>query len=334
MPQPVDSGEPLCSIETLDPLVSALRAWDAPLGEILARVDLREEDLDDKSLRIPHSKFEGVWFAAREITEDPAIGLHVIDHFDLNRLNLVVYLASTSATPRDAYTRAARYTRIAHDALEVDLNVEGGRAICRTRFRGRPNDRTLAEFAVGLIVKVSPRVVEREVEISAWFEHAEPDYAEEYGPILNCPVRFDAPLNGIVGGATGIDDPLPHADTGLAALLEEYAAEQLNKIPTVSSFPDRVRERIAAVLPKGDVSPERVARSLGVSARTMRRRLGEGSVSYQQLLDDVRRDFATRALARQELSIGEIALLLGFSDASAFNKAFRRWTGKRPSDLR
>jgi AraC-like DNA-binding protein len=334
MSQPTNAGEPLCAVETLDPLVSALRAWDAPVGEILARVGLCEKDLDDKTLRIPQSKFESAWFAAREITEDPAIGLHVIDHFDVNRLDLVAYLAAASATPREAYARARRYTRIAHDALEVDLSVENGRSICRTRFRGRENDRTLAEFAVGLIVKVSPRVVGREVEINAWFEHSEPDYADEYEPILRCPVRFDAPLNGIVGGAAGIDDPLPHADPGLVALLEEHAAEQLSKIPAVSTFPDRVRERIAAVLPEGDVSPERVARSLGVSSRTMRRRLGEGGVSYQQLLDDVRRDLATRALARPEMSISEVALLLGFSDASAFNKAFRRWTGKRPSDLR
>ena len=334
MSQPVGAGEPLCAIESLDPLVSALRAWDAPVAEILARVGLCEKDLDDKTLRIPHSKFEDAWFAAREITDDPAIGLHVIDHFDVNRLNLTVYLAATSATPREAYARARRYSRIAHDALEVDLIVEKGQTICRTRFRGRENDRSLAEFAVGLIVKVSPRVVEREVEFSVWFEHAEPDYAEEYGPILRCPVRFDAPLNGIVGGSAGIDDPLPNADPALNALLEEHAAEQLSKIPAMSGFQDRVRERIAAILPEGDVSPERVARSLGVSSRTLRRRLGEGGVSYQQLLDDVRCDLAKRALARPEMSIGEVALLLGFSDASAFNKAFRRWTGKRPSDLR
>jgi len=333
MSRPI-GAEPQCAIETLDPLVSALRAWDAPVAEILARVGLEEKDLDDRSLRIPHSKYEGAWFAAREFTEDPAIGLHVVDHFDVNRLSLAIYLAVSSATPREAYERAARYTRITHDALDVDLKVEDGRTYCRTRYRGRQHDRSLAEFAVGLIVKVAPRVVARDVELEAWFEHSAPDYADEYEPILRCPVRFDAPWDGIAGGDDGLDDPLPNADPVLAALLEDHAVEQLRKIPPVSNFPDRVRERLAAVLPEGDVSPERIARSLGVSSRTMRRRLGEGGVSYQQLLDDVRCDLAKRALARPEMSIGEIALLLGFSDASAFNKAFRRWTGKRPSDLR
>ena len=129
------------------------------------------------------------------------------------------------------------------------------------------------------------------------------------------------------------DRPLPRADSLLCSLLERQAADALARMPAVTSFAETVRQEIARALPGGEVSADGVARSLGLSARTLRRRLSDCGLNYQQLLDGVRCDLARQALSRPGASVGEVAAALGFSDTSAFHKAFRRWTGKRPSEL-
>lgn len=331
MAMAVQEAGPHCAIDTLDALFSALRDWGADVPAILARAGLHEEQLHEPHLRIPHARFHQAWLAAREITSDEAIGLHVVDHVDVAKLSLFTYMASTSATAREAHQRSTRYVRIAHDALEVELREEEGRTLCRTHFRGWKSDPAVADYAVGLIVKLAPLVVEQPLAITACFEHSKPAYASEYDRILAVPVRFDAPFNGI-SGEGNLDAPLPNADATLCAILEEHAAELLAKVPTIQSFADQVRYRIAQALPDGDPTAEGVACSLGMSARTLRRRLREAGSSHQQLLDQVRSELAHRALGRPGVSMGEIAYLLGFSDTSAFHKAFRRWTGRAPRE--
>ena len=165
------SPGPHCAIEALDGLVSALRDWGADVDAVLDRIGLEPDQLLEPGLRIPHARFHRAWLAAEEITGDPAIGLHVVEHLDLAKINLFTYLASTSATPRAAYERAQRYLRIVHDALEIQLRVEGDHSICETRFRGWKNERAIADYAVGLIVKAAPMVMDEMPPMTAWFVH-------------------------------------------------------------------------------------------------------------------------------------------------------------------
>ncbi len=141
-------------------------------------------------------------------------------------------------------------------------------------------------------------------------------------------IRFAAPFDAVVGSASDLDRPLPRSDAVLCSLLERQAVEALARILRVSSFAEAARGQIAGSLSIGDTSAEGVARALWLSSRTLRRRLSDCGVSDQVLFDGVRWD-----LTRPGSSVGEVAYSLGFSDTSAFHKAFRRWAGKRPSDL-
>jgi AraC-like DNA-binding protein len=115
--------------------------------------------------------------------------------------------------------------------------------------------------------------------------------------------------------------------------LQQYAADQLAGIASNPRFSERVRATIRSMPTLGDLSADTVAAQLSMSDRTLRRRLRDEGTSYQQVLDDVRAQLARRHLANAEHGIGEVARLLGFSDASAFTKAFRRWTGRTPADF-
>ena len=322
-----------CSIRMLCALARALDEWGHDVDAVLGRAEIRRPDLDDAERRISHAQYEAVWIAAEETTGDPYLGLHLLEQEHATAHDLLVYIASTAPTRREAYERAVRYTRIAHDGLEIVLHEVDGQNVCETRIRGQRDVPVIAQFSVGLIVKMAPRVIGVQPLREVWFRQPEPEDPGEFARVLGLPCRFATPYNAVVAPPVDADGPLPRSDEALCELLEEQAADKLSRVPRGDDFVEQVRGQIAASLTKGDPSAEGVAAALKLSARTLRRRLSAGGVSHQRLLDEVRCELATKALLQRGASVGEVAYLLGFSDASAFHKAFRRWTGKRPSDL-
>jgi AraC-like DNA-binding protein len=288
--------------------------------------------LSDPDLRIPIAKSTEVWRTAYDASGDPALGVRVVEDLEVERLTLFAYLAASSETGRQAFERATRYARIAVDNLDFELIVDGEHTICRTGVLGFVRSRSETEFAVGLMVKLAPFVAGEGEERSAWFRHEAPPYAAEVEAVFGCPVKYGQRFDAIVGRSDRIDAPLPRADSALCSLLEAHAAGLLARVPQPAGFTDRVRERISALLPRGEATAERVAAELVLSPRTLRRRLAGAKTSYQQLLDEVRLELARSALGQKGISVNEVAFLLGFSDASAFHKAFRRWTGRSPGE--
>jgi AraC-like DNA-binding protein len=130
-----------------------------------------------------------------------------------------------------------------------------------------------------------------------------------------------------------MDSLNPSADAALRQLLERYAADQLAKIPSSARFSQRVRACILSMLPLGGLNADTVAAQFSMSSRTLRRRLQQEATTYQEILDDVRAELARHYLTKEKRGIDEVAFLLGFSDPSAFTKAFRRWTRQTPADF-
>jgi AraC-like DNA-binding protein len=321
-----------CSIATLLPLVDTLRQLGVDAERVVASAGIAPAQLSDPALRIRVQQSMDVWDAAYRAAGDPALGLRMVERLDFSKFRLFAYLAASSATAREAWLRAKRYLRIVNDAMEVEVEFEGGRSFCRTGLRGFELSRSQAEFSVGLMLKIAPRVVGDTGHLEAWFRHANPGYPELYASVLGCPVHFGARFDGIGGSPALLDAPLPRADSELCALLEEQAREELARVPAAGDLVAVVRHRISAALPDGDSGAEAVASGLGMSARTLRRRLREQGTTHQQLLDEVRHQLASRTLEQPGVSVNEVAFLLGFSDASAFHKAFRRWTGRGPTE--
>ncbi len=323
---------PRCAIESLVPVIFALRVRGVDPIPVLSSVGLSEAQLHEPALRIPNQQAQPFWAAAYVASEDPAFGLHVAEGISPQMLHLFTYLASTSATPREAYQRSSRYVRLVNDALNIQLRIEEGRTICSNELDGTPDTPSSAEYCIALMVRSSPIVMGGPPLLEAWFTHPEPDHVSEYHRILGVPIRFDAPFNAIVGDEAHLDDPLPKADSTLCRLLERHAGELLAKISPHDGFASAVRQRITRELGSGNPGADAVAESLGVSVRTLRRRLRDEGTSHQNLLDEVRSELATAMLGERGLSVNEVAFLLGFSDASAFHKALRRWSGRAPGE--
>lgn len=325
------------SIHAVLPLLDALRARGLAPEPILERAGIPASALSDPRARFPQRAFGALWLAASEATGDPAIALRVAVSVKPTTLGVIGYLASASASGRNAFELVRDLTPILWEDVGCDLESHGDAVFirCRTGVSPRPHLFTI-EYAIGLAVAMSRFLGAGRFEaIEASFSHAAPTatYAEECQQILGLPVRFAAAEDGVLLPGAMLDASNPFADAELRRLLERHAAEQLAGIQTRARLVARARACVRSMLPEGDLSADCVAARLGMSSRTLRRRLREEETTYQEILDDVRSELARRYLADERRGIGEVAFLLGFSDASAFTKAFRRWSGRTPADF-
>jgi AraC-like DNA-binding protein len=301
----------------------------------LDRVGIPQSALLDTQKRFPKRRFQALWQAASEATGDPAIALRVSTMVKPNTLGIIGYLALASESRRNAFELVKGLTPLLWEDVDCDLESGGEVALIRCRTGSGPQaSHFTTEYAIGLTVTMS-RVLGagRSDPLEARFSYSAPAYADEYERILRLPVRFDAGEDGVLFPISMMDSLNPSADATLRQLLERYAADQLAKIPTGARFSQRVRACILSMLPLGSLTADTVAAQFSMSSRTLRRRLREEATSYQEILDDVRAELARHYLAKEKRGIDEVAFLLGFSDPSAFTKAFRRWTQQTPADF-
>ncbi len=166
------------------------------------------------------------------------------------------------------------------------------------------------------------------------FTHPRPASVREHERIFARPVVFGADACQIVMARQTWDSPRTGADRTLFSVLDAHARTLLDQRPADSTIVGRVRETIGAGLRGGDPGLESVARQLGMSPRTLQRRLSEHNAIFNQMLDTMRFGAAKSYLAQVNIAATEIAYLLGFAEQSSFNRAFKRWAGQTPGEFR
>jgi AraC-like DNA-binding protein len=315
--------------------VEALAATGADVGALLAAVGIERSILDDVDARVPVSVDLALWAEAQRLSGDECFGLHVAERLRPGAFDVLSYTMRTSATLEGAFERLVRFNRLLHDVADLRLGRDGAEARLTVRLLPDGNPRQLGEFALAAFtlfsrdatgVDVMPRAVE--------FSHAEPADTAEHRRIYRAPVFFARPETTLVLPRGALELPMRQADPNLCTVLERQLHELLARLPTGESLLDRLRRQIAAQLCGGDPTVEAVARRMFMSPRTLHRRLREAGTSYRLVLEGLRQDLAARYLSEDRLSIADAAYLLGFSEASAFHRSFKRWTGRTPADYR
>lgn len=323
------------SVNAILPLLEYLEAAGFDWKRLLADAGIADAVIADSKTRLPKKKFQALWQAASEVTRDPAIALRVATLARPNALGIIGYLAAASDSRRSAFELIKGLTPLLWENFDCALSSEGEVAFLRCGSdAGRPQSRVTTDYAVGLAVAMS-RVfaATRSDPLEARFTYPAPPHAAEYERILRLPVRFDAEESGVLFPISMLHSLNPAADAALRQLLERHAADQLARIPSGAGLQARVRACILSMLPLGTLTAATVAERFALSDRTLRRRLELEATSYQQILDEVRAELAEHYLTREKQGIDEVAFRLGFSDRSAFTKAFRRWGGRTPASV-
>lgn len=303
---------------------------------LLHEAGAADADLDDPDQRISLDRYVGLWrLAAPRFSAGP-LGLAVGASFEVEHWSLATYVAAHSRTLLDAAEHASRYRYLVHDLLVPIFEVDGDLAYFRQVLPasvgrvGALAEAIVATWARSLNQYVNERWWPREI----WFQHGAPGDLRPYHEAFGCPVHFDRPETRMIASRETLDQPLFRADPRLLGYLEQHAQALIERLPREDRFGVRVRRALVEEMRGGDPSQARIARGLGLSPRTLQRRLDEEGVAFTELLDEVRRELCESYLKNRALSIQEIAYLLGYTERSGFYRAFRRWTGTTPREVR
>jgi AraC-like DNA-binding protein len=297
---------------------------------LLAEVGLTRRDLDNPDARIACDVVGSLISRAQQKRFTPNLGLAMAMATPLGAYPLLDYLVLTSDTVGDGLAQLARYLRITASPVAVAIQNDGDPV--------RVEIATMSafgyEFEAALIVlRFKDETDGQFSAASISFEH-QPDDVAAFERALACPVRTLASWNGVAIERSTCQLPMPRRDPILRKFLESQADAILVNMPAETGVAVDVRRALASGVASGATRMSSIARQLGMSERTLNRRLAEQGVTYQELLDDVRKASSGRYLDESTLSIGEIAYLLGYSEPAAFHRAFKRWYGMTPEHFR
>lgn len=335
--------EPTISVMAARAIVFAAGARGASPAEICARAGVDPAALGDVDGRVTASVMVALWEEGERL--DPDFGLHLGEMAVSTQYALPWHLLHGSATLGEGIRRLADAWRVFNDIHppEIVLPEPSAKAdgYIRIVTKGSPfpAPRQAMEYAFAWFVAAGRKATGTEFRPTRiTLEHPRPASTREHARIFGCEIVFDAPAASIAFSAESLALPTTTGgDPNLVELLARHAEALIAKLPPgggQQAYTTKVRAALTPLLPQGDVTVERIADAVGASPRSIQRYLREEGTTFQKVLDGLRRDVALAYLEDRAHSLAEVALLLGFSDQSAFHRAFVRWTGRTPGDVR
>ena len=306
-------------------------------GSIVQLTGIRGRDLKDPDLRVPETASREAWRLALAITGDEASGLHVAQWLPRGALDLIEYAFRTSPTLGDGLGRLARYGRLINDRLAVHVLRTGqGVRFLMGVADARPLHPQRAEFSMALALRLAREATAAHlVPLEVLFAHAAPADAIEHQAFFRSPLHFSSGVNGMFFSDADGARVLQAADAPLAAVIQRRLDTALDKLDTrdrlaEASTAARVRRLLIDGMGQETPSVRTIGREMGLSARTLSRRLVAEGTSFRHIQDQVRHHLAVALLGDASVSIAEVAFFLGYAEPAPFHRSFKRWTGTTP----
>ncbi len=299
-------------------------------GRLIRHADLPADIGENPDSRIRTKSMMKLWRGVSAALDDPALGLHVGGSIRARQIGLVGYAIYHSRDGRTALQRFARYLRILSEAVRFRVESRPDSVIITWSIHpALAAIRHPVEAGVALIVALGRDITGVDIKpLAVDLPGTRPDDPSEYRAYFGGPVRFGRPVAAVTLSREQANLPTREPDATLVGYLDELAAINLNPLEDhAETMVDAVRRTLWSMLPGGRPDLWRTAEELGVSVRTLQRRLGEEGTSFSKVLDDLRRDLSRELLTDRKLSVSEVAFMLGYSEPSAFQRAYRRWWG-------
>jgi AraC-like DNA-binding protein len=303
------------------------------VAPLLQKAGLTREQIDDHGTRLDVKRqIKFLDLIAAELN-DELLGFHLAQKYDLRMIGLLYYTQASSESIGEALQRGARYSSIVNEGIALTLR-EGRDIAIDFDYLGvaRHSDLHQVEFAMVTLVRICRQLSNRQLSAAkVCLTHRRNNDAAEFKNFFGCGVTFGAPDDQLCFSNSVKELSVVQADSYLNKLLIGYCEQAIADRGTQQSpFALSVENAITLLLPHGKPGANEIARKLGVSRRTLARRLSSEGLTFASVMNNLKRDLAKRHLADNSLSISEIAWLLGYQDVSAFTHAFKRWTGTSP----
>ncbi len=324
---------------TVTDLYHWLLEHGADSQELANITGVSREDVEDADVRLPFERLVALWHWAIAFSNDPALGIHIGGKVDPKRLSIVSQAFFSTDNLLKGIEHYIRFFGIANDSGSLSLHRDDTEAILEFQ-ADAPEFYYVPEIERMLAAAVARGryFLNRDVNpVRVEFQHKRPDYAERYEGFFKAPVLFDQPRTAIVFDASLLSWKISGRNPFLYQAVTRHAEYLLRRLPRHRSAPSvtrKARDFIRQHLAQGDIDLETTARQLNMSRNSLYRKLKKEGLSFKALVESVRQEEAKRYLLETELPLTEIAFYLGFSELSAFSRAFKRWTSMSPQAFR
>ncbi len=303
--------------------------------EILRGLGLDRSVFSNTEGFIPCSVFAGILKETARTTGDDCFGLHFGESFHPKNIGPLAYVALNSPTIGAGIENVERYLHVYDSSAKWFFTGEGNRGYIRyvlTDLGIEPlrqsNEHGMTIIVNTLRMMVGSQWAPQELQ----FAHPEPEDTSEHYRIFRAPVLFGCETNALVIELSFAEREVPAADQQLYQIMRQYLDQVLSEIPREDALLGSIRKAVAESMRDGDPKLARVAKKVAMGPRTIQRRLKEYGFDFKKLVEDTRQRFAQNYLKDRKNTLTEVAFLLGYSELSAFNRAFKRWTGSTPLD--
>ncbi|NNH71733.1 AraC family transcriptional regulator [Nocardia uniformis] len=323
-------------------MVGFARERGVSAGRMLQGTGLTEQTLADPDVQIDaHIELAVIRNLVRELGDGPLLGVEVGRRYRITTFGIFGFACVSSPTLGEAISFALRYLELSFTFCIPVARFQPGEFVARVHDERVPADvrRFLVQRDVTAMHQMLCDLLGRRVElVRAEFDFAQPPNVELLTEIYGVLPRFEQPHNLFALNPTELEQPLPQANESTWAMCLAQCRDLVSRRRARTGIAAEVRERL---VPRGGVDGfaaplgiDAVARDLNMSTRTLRRHLDAAGTSYRALLDEVRRALAEEMLTATPLSVSDVAIRLGYAEASTFIHAFKRWTDTTPSAYR
>ncbi|GAA5016998.1 AraC family transcriptional regulator [Acinetobacter puyangensis] len=308
----------------------------ADVDRVFGISGINPELLSSPTLSLQLPNYCKVLEQAAQISGCDNFGLHYGQQFQPKSLGLIGYIALCSPTLESALRNMSDYFHLHQkdtltqmvdhgDCWRIDYQVQHGAILTR---------RQDAELTLGMFMNVIRAVLGTHYSPRAiHFEHTRPEFWQEHSKLFNAPVYFNQPFNSIIIVKKDMLYSMPTSDPLLLTMMLD-TLKLLNLSGQIQNLPDQVRSHIQLELSQGEPSLDKISEDLGISSCILTRRLKLEGLTFTALVDGVRCELAQYYIQQKNIPISEMAFLLGYSEVSAFSRAFKRWFGVNPRQCR
>lgn len=319
----------------LNLMCQILKSYDIDAEAMLHKAGIDPSILNDFNARVFIAQRNKFLQLAAKAIPNPNFALEAGQYWHPSQLGTLGYAWMTSSTLRTAFERIARYARIVLGTANITVDESSESLSLYFDFA---ND----DFAPAFRIDGTLAVVLAMVRCNAGqefnpqsvsFRHATPENVADFDALFQCAVTFNADTDSLTISIDDADKPRACSNTQLVQIHDQLLIEYVAKLDK-GNIVEKVKLAIINNLGSGYISDSSVAESLFMSERTLQRRLQDNNTTFKILVNEIRQDMADKYLQDSSLSLTEIAFMLGFSEMSAFSRAFKRWSGRSPSDYR
>lgn len=317
-------------------LVRLVTQYGVDGEDFIREIGINPAVIRDPAARIPRRFGEIAFARALACVPDPAFGLQAAKCWHPSNLGVAGYAWLSSKNLRTGLKRLERFSQVFGPRVNFRCKEEndGLRFIFGGEQATRDIEYLAADFSLSIVLEMCRLNAGTPLKpLRARLMRPRPENPQPYLDFFGCDIQFGAEENSFTLGTQLLDAALPSAHEALAVTFDAILNEQLLAL-NQQDFRSLCQHRILQQLTSGEPTETALAESLGMSRRTLNRRLAENGITYQKLLDQTRYELALRYLDDPKKSVTDITFLLGFSEQSALTRAFRRWHGDTPTHYR